>query len=196
MTAKPTMSPIDFLISRRSVLAANLIEPGPSNDEINLIIEAGLRVPDHSRCGPWRIQIIGKNGQRALGELCRTLFAQENNDATEEQIEYWLNRPQSAPLLLVVSCYPNQEKIHKVPLIEQQMSVGAACQNILNGTHAIGYAGQWITEWPCYHQDVKKLLGHAPEVEIVAFIYIGTAAEPPKERKRVGPEEAVSEWDG
>ena len=194
MATNVDMSPIDFITTRRSVLAANLTGPGPSDEEINKIIEAGLRVPDHSRCGPWRIQIVRRDGQKAIGELCSDLFARENDEATDEQIEYWRDRPQSAPLLLVVSCYPNQEKIHKVPLIEQQMSVGAACQNIMNGTHAIGYSGQWITEWPCYHDDVKKLLGHGPEVDIIGFIYIGTAMEPPKERKRIAAEEVVSEW--
>ncbi len=194
MATHVDMSPIDFITTRRSVLAANLTGPGPSDAEIDKIIEAGLRVPDHSRCGPWRIQIVRPDGQKAIGELCADLFAKENDDATDEQIEYWRNRPQSAPLLLVVSCYPNQEKLFKVPLIEQQMSVGAACQNIINGTNAIGYSCQWITEWPSYHDDVKKLLGHAPEVDIIGFIYIGTATEPPKERKRIGAEEVVSEW--
>ena len=120
MATEVEMSPIDFITTRRSVLAANLTGPGPSDAEIDKIIEAGLRVPDHSRCGPWRIQIVREAGQRAIGELCAALFAEETDDATDEQIEYWRNRPQSAPLLLVVSCYPNEEKIHKVPLIEQQ----------------------------------------------------------------------------
>ena len=53
---------IEFLRHRRSVVAANLSEPGPDQDELDSIIEVGLRVPDHSRCGPWRIQIIRKEG--------------------------------------------------------------------------------------------------------------------------------------
>ena len=89
-----------------------------------------------------------------------------------------------------------QEKIHKVPLIEQQMSVGALCQNLLNGAHALGYVGQWLTEWPSYHKDVKALLGHAPEIEIIGFMFLGTASELPKERKRIGAEEVVSHWNG
>ncbi len=196
MADPSTQSPIEFIRTRRSVLAANIIEPGPSAEELDIIIDAGLRVPDHSRCGPWRLQIIGKEGQNKLGDLYADLFTRENDDATQEQINYWRTRPATAPCLVVVTCYPNEEKIHKVPLIEQQMSVGALCQNLLNGAHALGYVGQWLTEWPSYHGDVKALLGHAPEIAIIGFMFLGTSSEPPKERKRVGAEEVVSHWNG
>lgn len=190
------LTPLEFIRTRRSVVAANLTEPGPSDEELNIIIECGLRVPDHSRCGPWRIQIVRKDGQAKLGELYAKLYAAENEETGAEQIEYWRQRPSSAPTLLVVTCYPDQEKIHKVPLIEQQMSVGAACQNILNGAHAMGYSAQWLTEWPAYHAEVKALLGHAADVELIGFMFIGTAAEPPKERRRIGAEDVVTEWAG
>ena len=191
-----TLSPIDFILTRRSVVAANITEPGPTPKELDIIIDAGLRVPDHSRCGPWRIQIIGKKGQFELGKLYAELFAAENEGAKEEMSEYWRDRPSSAPCLLAISCYPNQEKMEKVPLIEQQMSVGALCQNLLNGAHALGYVAQWLTEWPSYRDEVKRRLGHDPSVDLLGFIFIGTALEQPKERKRVGAEEIVSYWDG
>ena len=196
MADPSTQSPIEFIRTRRSVLAANIIEPGPSAEQLDIIIDAGLRVPDHSRCGPWRLQIVGKEGQHKLGDLYADLFARDNDDATQEQINYWRTRPATAPCLVVVTCYPNEEKIHKVPLIEQQMSVGALCLNLLNGAHALGYVGQWLTEWPSYHEDVKAFLGHAPEIEIIGFMFLGTSSEPPKERKRVGAEEVVSHWNG
>ncbi len=187
---------IEFLRTRRSVVAANLGEPGPSEEELNTIIEVGLRVPDHSRCGPWRIQIIRKDAQAKLGELYAELFAKEDENPTEEMIEYWRQRPQSAPILLAVTCYPNEEKMHKIPLWEQILSGGALCQNILNASHALGYSAQWLSEWPSYHKDVKNLLGHKEDIELYGFIFIGTATMPPKERKRIGAEDVVSEWLG
>ena len=184
----------EFLHNRRSVLAAKLVEPGPDTETLNAIIRIGLRVPDHSRCGPWRIQVIGKEGQAKLGELYATIFDKENDDASKSQIEYWRGRPQVAPVLLAITCYPNQEKMHKIPLWEQVLSGGALCQNILNGAHAFGFAAQWLTEWPAYHADVRKFLGHEPETEVYGFIFIGTASEAPKERKRIGADEVVSVW--
>ena len=163
---------IEFLRNRRSVVAANLTEPGPNEDELNTIIEIGLRVPDHSRCGPWRIQIIRKEGQAKLGELYADLFAKEDEEPTKEKIVYWRQRPQSAPILLAITCYPNAEKMHKIPLWEQILSGGAMCQNILNASHAMGYSAQWLSEWPAYHKDVKKFLGHKEDIEIYGFMFI------------------------
>ena len=86
------MLPIDLLRKRRSLVAAKIVDPGPTQHELGLIIEAGLRVPDHGRCGPWRVQVISKKGQQALGKLYAELYGRENKDAPTEQIEYWLNR--------------------------------------------------------------------------------------------------------
>ncbi len=187
---------IDFLVNRRSVLAANLVEPGPGQASLDKIIEIGLRVPDHSRCGPWRIQIIRKEGQMRLGEVYAELFKKNNVNATNEQIEYWRLRPQSAPVLLVVTCYPNREKIHKVPLWEQVLSGGALCQNILNGAHSLGFSAQWLTEWPAYDLEVRQALGHSYDTDVFGFIFIGSAKEKPNERKRITADEVVSEWTG
>ena len=187
---------VEFLRNRRSVVAANLSEPGPNADELKSIIEIGLRVPDHARCGPWRIQIIRKKGQAKLGELYAKLFKKDDQNPTQDKIDYWRERPQSAPILLAITCYPNMDKLTKIPLWEQLLSGGALCQNILNASHAIGYSAQWLSEWPAYHKDVKELLGHEKEIEIYGFIFIGTSTETPKERKRILAEDVVSEWTG
>ena len=186
---------IKFLRNRRSVLAANLKEPGPDEDILKEIIQIGLRVPDHSRCGPWRIQIIRKNAQAKLGDCYALQFKKNNLAATNEQVEYWRLRPQVAPILLVVTCYPNKEKIQKVPLLEQILSCGALCQNLLNGAHACGFSAQWITEWPAYDPEIRKALGHNDYTDVCGFIFIGSAGEKPSERKRIGVDDVVTEWD-
>ena len=186
----------EFLKNRRSVLAVNLQEPGPDEDRLKEIIQIGIRVPDHSRCGPWRIQIIRKNAQAKLGDFYALQFKKNNLAATREQVEYWRLRPQLAPILLVVTCYPNKEKIQKVPLLEQLLSCGALCQNLLNGAHACGFSAQWITEWPAYDPKIRKALGHSDDIEVCGFIFIGSAKEKPSERKRIGINDVVTEWDG
>ena len=49
-----------FLLNRRSRPAKTLTGPAPSKDELNLILEAGTRVPDHGKLEPWRLKVLTK----------------------------------------------------------------------------------------------------------------------------------------
>ena len=80
--------------------------------------------------------------------------------------------------------------------MEQKLSGGAFCMNILNAAHALGYSAQWLTEWVAYNSEIKIALGHDPSVDIIGMIYIGTATEEPKQRERPHFETIVSEWSG
>jgi len=186
---------INLLLTRRSVLAKALGEPGPNDQQLQTILRAGLRIPDHGRAEPWKIQVLDASAQRALGEFSATLFRSENPKAKDVLIEFERERPQRSPVLLIVSFHPNKQKLTKIPEVEQLLSTGAMCQNILVATQALGYNAQWVTDWPAYHPEIRRFLGHDEETQIVGFIHIGTAAEPPKERPRPDLDSIVSEWE-
>lgn len=189
------MEALQLLSTRRSVLVGKLHTPGPSSHELRQILEAGVRVPDHGKIGPWRIQVVTKDGQKELGNLAATLFEKQHGDrANEKMIEFERMRPQRAPVLLVVTS--NISIPHKIPEIEQRLSGGALCMNILNAAHALGFSAQWVTEWLAYDEDIKTTLGHESSVDIIGMIYIGSATEPPQQRDRPALEQVVSEWSG
>lgn len=189
------MEAIDLLLTRRSVVVKDMVGPGPDAAELEKILTAGIRVPDHGKIGPWRIQVLHEAGQAALGEVFASRFAEIwGEDASENMIAFERERPGRAPVLLIVTANLHPE--HKVPLIEQQMSGGALCMNLLNAAHALGYVAQWLTEWPAFDEGVKKALGHSAETEIIGFVYIGKAANAPTERTRPALETVVSEWTG
>ncbi|MBW8882246.1 MAG: nitroreductase, partial [Asticcacaulis sp.] len=52
---KPSNAVLEALFYRRSAPAPTLHAPGPSPEEMDLLIRIGLRVPDHGKIGPWRI---------------------------------------------------------------------------------------------------------------------------------------------
>ena len=139
--------------------------------------------------------MLHKPGQAALGEVLATIFAAEHPEAEERQVELERQRPQRAPVLLAVTARVDPHH-PKIPLMEQQLSGGALCQNILVAAHASGFVAQWLTEWPSYHPAVRQALGHSPDTEIIGFIYIGTSTSPPNERPRPAFETVVSEWTG
>lgn len=189
-----TASTLDLLLTRRSLVAVKMIAPGPDTAELKQILAAGIRVPDHGRAEPWRIQIVSQEGRQKLINAQARIFQKERKHEVEKKLELLNQAIENVPTLLVVTSYPNEEKFEKVPLIEQQLSGGALCQNILIAAHAMGYVAQWITGWPAYHNEIKGLLGHDEQVDILGFIFIGSAAEQPAERPRPEFDRIVSVW--
>ncbi len=189
------MDAIDLLLTRRSVLAQNLVEPGPDDTALRTLLRAATRVPDHGKLTPWRIQILRADGQAALGDFLARLFGEQNPQASQRQIDFERRRPQRAPLLLVVTA--KLKPGHKIPEFEQLMSGAAVCQTLLIAARALGFSGQWLTEWPAYQPELVEHLGHDPGVDrILGFIYLGTAASAPDERPRPALDDIVSEWAG
>lgn len=191
-----TQAVIDLLLSRRSVLAKDLNEPGPNAEQLETILAAGLRVPDHGRVEPWRIQVLHKAAQASLAKVCRAIFERENTAASSALIEAEHERMQRSPVLLVVSSHPDPQRFEKVPALEQLLSAGALCQNMLIAAQALSFGAQWVTGWPAYHPEIRTALGHSAETDIVGFVHVGTPPEPPRERPRPNPEAIISEWQG
>ncbi|MGI9488176.1 MAG: nitroreductase family protein [Geminicoccaceae bacterium] len=181
------------LIRRRSVVAKNLGEPGPDDRALEQILRTGVRVPDHGKLGPWRLQALKKPAQAMLGDVLAEAYADDHNDARDDQIAFERTRPSRAPLLIVVSSRLHRE--HKIPEIEQLLSCGAVCQNLLNAATLLGFGAQWLTEWPAYDSRIKAALSIPLDEHIIGFISIGTPSEPPNERPRPDFETVVSLHD-
>lgn len=185
--------PLNFLLTRRSVKAKEMHHPGPSKAELLLILAAATRVPDHGKLAPWRIKVLHKEGQIALGDIAANRFKEMNPDATEKHLQFERTRMQWAPLLLTVIYTPVQGKI---PQWEQQLSTGAVCMNILHAAHALGYGANWLTDWPAYDDEIRRALGCGESDQIAGFIYIGYYQEKPEERPRPDLDEVTEVWEG
>ena len=191
---EPPLDTIGLLTSRASIGADFMAEPGPTDVELRQILAAGLRVPDHGRLFPWRVQVLRKEAQRRLAEVYVARYRALNADAREAQIEHDRRRPQRAPVLLAVS--NRLQPGHKIPVLEQTLSGGAMCMNILNAAHLLGFAAQWVTGWIAYDEVAGRILGLQPGERFVAIIHIGTSTVPPVDRPRPPLSEIVSEWEG
>ncbi len=185
---------VEFMQHRRSVLAANLHEPAPDEAALNTILGIATRVPDHAKLTPWRIKVLHKEGQQKLADIYRESFMKDNPDANDVMVDAAHARLTRSPLLLAVISQPNMEKVERIPLIEQQLSAGAVCTNILIAAGALGFGAQWLTGGPAYDAPVRAALGLSEHDAIAGFMHIGTPVEPPKERPRPDLTDIVSIW--
>jgi nitroreductase len=186
------MDAMKLLLERSS--AVKLQEPGPSAEELETILRAALRAPDHGRLRPWRFIVIESGKRTAFGELlAQTLKAREPN-ATPEMLARERQKALRAPLIVVVAAEIKPSE--KIPAIEQIVSAAAAAEHIMIAVQALGYGAMWRTGAPVYDSGVKRGLGLRAEDTIVGIFYIGTpAAQPPGSP---GPELArfVTRWEG
>jgi len=183
---------IDFLTTRRSTVARMMGDPGPNDDELRQIMEAGMRVPDHGRLTPWRFIVIRGDARDTIGDVIATSFKRNNPDAIQEQIEIEQERLTRAPIVIAVVSRVHRE--HKIPVWEQILSSGAACQTMLIAAQSTGYAAQWLTEWYAYDSDVKKAIGAEADDEIAGFVYLGNPVGELTDRARPIYDHIVSEW--
>jgi nitroreductase len=186
------MKTIKLLLTRRSVKAVTMTDPGPDDEALETILRAGMRVPDHGKLAPWRFIVFRGKARAAFGEVLAEIYKKNTPEAKESQLQFNRDMPMRAPVMLAVLSRRNPE--HKIPLWEQELSAGAACQNMLVAATALGFAAQWITEWPAYDRAVIEALGGGPNDRIAGFLYFGTAREIPEDRVRPDFDEIVSFW--
>lgn len=185
---------IEHLLTRRSVSARLLAEPGPDDSALEQILRAATRVPDHGKIHPWRLILLRGEARQKLGQVLRTAYRDVEADASEAKLDLEAVRFMRAPLVIAV--VSSLIVPHKVPEWEQTLSVGAVCLNLLYAAQATGFGANWLTEWCAYHPAVRAALGISAQEKIAGFVYIGTASEKPDDRPRPALTEVVSEWRG
>ena len=184
-------STLSLLRTRRSGRPRDLVEPGPSPDELKQILEIAMRVPDHGKLHPWRFVHVGRDRREALAELLQRAYRQENPEPGRLELEANERFAHQAPELIVALSSPTPG--HKIPVWEQELSCGAAMMNLLTATHALGYVGGLVTGWAAYSDTVLQAFGAPPE-RIAGFIFLGSPAAGLEERLRPDYDEVVSEW--
>ncbi len=182
----------NFYLKRRSVLAKKMRNHPIKEDDLQTIINAGIRVPDHGALNPWKIKVIKDNKLKVIDEdVILTEFKKENPEASIESIEIESKRLQRASVVLAVISTPVEHP--KIPNWEMVLSSGAVCMNILSCAQSLGYAAQWLTEWYAYNAKMLEYLGGRSGIDrISGFIYIGHKVEEPKERRRPEPQKVVT----
>ena len=182
----------NFYLKRRSVLAKKIQNHPIKDEDLETIISAGIRVPDHGALNPWKIIVIKGDKLKLIDEeVILPEFKKENPNASQENLEIESKRLQRASVVLAVLSTPVEHP--KIPNWEMVLSSGAVCMNLLSCAQSLGYAAQWLTEWYSYNNKMLEYLGGRLNIDRVSgFIYIGHKAEEPTERRRPDPQKVIS----
>ena len=186
-------SPAALMATRRSGKPRDLGDPGPSPEQLDRILAAATRTPDHGKLAPWRFVIIPADRRDAFHTLLERAYRAERPDAGKVELEAVRQFAYQAPALIVAFSAPAHAS--HIPIWEQELSAGAACMNLLVATHAEGLAGGWLTGWAAYSDIVRDAFG-GPGERIAGFLFLGTPARALEERPRPLRDAVVTIWRG
>lgn len=162
------MDALELLVNRRS--ASRLAEPAPAGEQLENILRAGMRAPDHGTLQPWHFFIIEGEGRERFSKALEQGAIAAGQD--EKGIEKARTSPFRAPLIITVvaKCQTH----HKVPGWEQLLSAGCAVMAMQMAALAQGFNGIWRTGPLVDSPAVREAFGCREQDKIVGFLYLGT----------------------
>src|SRR6202012_5006238 len=95
-------------------------EPGPAKKQLDMILAAGGRAPDHGKLVPWRFIMFQGKGRKRMGDILAEVLEAEGE--RPKQIEEERARFLRAPLVIGVISAAREQ--HKIPVWEQELSAG------------------------------------------------------------------------
>jgi len=179
---------LDFLARRRSASAATLRTPAPSQAQLHDLLRLAARVPDHGKLSPWRFIVLEGEAKAAFVARLEAIAAARPDADKAAGALFKIRIP---PLSVAVISRVSEGNI---PAWEQQLSSGAVCMNLLIAAQAMGFGGNWITDWYAYDPTVDAVLGLAGGERVAGYVHLGTPAEAPLERVRPNLDAIVSRW--
>lgn len=172
-----------LLLTRYSVSAKHLGEPGPSDEQLWTMAMAALRAPDHHKLIPFRFAIARGEGLQRLADLFEDYGRRKGK--TEAELKAERRKALQAPVLVAVIA-----RLHRddpdVPAQEQWACIGGAVANALNALHFMGYAGKMVAG--ARASDPAIAAAYCGEGEtLLGWIVAGTAKDPAQPRGEVDP---------
>jgi nitroreductase len=190
MAGMDNRSPLEFLLTRRSVPVRMLSAPVPDDAVLRQLLSAAARVPDHGKLVPFRFAVLRKPAIERMARLTREIGEAQGRDP--DKLEKQAGAFDDASLTVAVICSPRTDST--VPLIEQEQTAALACLSLVNAAEAAGFAGHWLTSWMA--RDAEFLRAgfgiEAPEA-VTGFVHLGTPARQPADRPRPDVD-AVTRW--
>ena len=178
------------LLSRYSQGIKHLADPGPSVEQIQQMVAAALRGPDHAELVPWRLVMVRGQARDALAQLFVDHARLKGKSEQDLQIER--ERALKAPLTVAVIA--RIDLGHPlVPAHEQWMCVGGAVTNVLNAVHAMGFAAKMLSGDKARSPQIAQAFCEPGET-LVGWIAVGTPIKAPSTHERKIRPDLWQDW--
>jgi nitroreductase len=161
--------------ARRSTAPRHLGAPGPSDEEIRMLVRAASRAPDHQRLKPFRFLVIPPDAREALADVFEAAERELDPGIAGERLERAREKALHAPTLLAV--ISRVQENDEVPEIEQRASAGAALGYVVLAADLLGYGAMAVSGRKVATQAMRRAFDLAGNEELLCFVGIGTPAK-------------------
>jgi nitroreductase len=140
---------------------------------LTTLLEVACLAPTHGLTEPWRFLVVtGEARQRLATHLpgvydLVTPAAQHRPEKRAKLTALFLQ----APVTLILACHHAPDS--KIPLLENQLAVACAVQNLHLAAHAAGLAAMWSTPPLVYTEAAKPTLGLETHEHGLGFFFLG-----------------------
>ncbi len=188
---EPRPEVLDFLLTRRSRPAKTLGATPIPREQVEVLLTAAARTPDHGKLVPWRFIVMDRAVDRdALATSARTHL--NGTDLAPDKVDKAVNAFGQGAVIVAVVAAPKAGA--KIPVWEQELSAGAVCLALVNAALAAGHGANWLTGPLARDPDwLGHALGCAPNEFVAGFIHIGDEQIVPTDRDPPDLAEIV-EW--
>lgn len=155
------------------------------------LLDAACQAPTHGLIEPWRfIVMTGHARGRLAAQLPAVYDAVTPPELVREDKREKLGLVfQQAPVVIVLACH--HPPGCKIPLLENQLAVACAVQNLHLAAHAAGLAAMWSSPPLVSSEPARPVLGLEAHEHALGFFFIGwprAGATPPVSMRRPWPE--------
>ncbi len=169
---------LDAIRARKHMGALMLQVPGPSEAEMDAILEAGAAAPDHGKVVPFRFVVVPDNVRQTFTDASLAAFRAAVPDADEVGLKKARGKAEQPPAIIALIARIDGQH-PKIVASDQWLTVGCALQNLWLAAESLGFACGISSGRLMDTEIMRKAFGLADNEALVSVISIGT----PKERQ-------------
>ncbi|SUT85539.1 nitroreductase [Actinobacillus ureae] len=167
-----TMEILDLLHRRRS--NKKFGEIAPSAEQVENMIKAALRAPDHGKMKPYHFVVIEKSGMPKLRECLAATAVEFNMD--EKNVAKVDKLSNQAPMVIGIVAKIDHES-PKVPAWEQIVTAGCATYAMQLAANAQGFETVWISKKWVEGSLLRETFGCRAGDKVIGLLLVGSPKE-------------------
>lgn len=171
--ADPRSGALDALLDRRSTSA--LTDPGPDDQQIDVILQAAATAPDHGRLRPWRFVVVRGDARERFADALEDGGVTLTPDLADGIRAKLRSKAHVAPALVTVIAAPRPAKVERW---EQVASAACSGYAVVLAAHALGLGAMWKSVPFRTGPMLADLLGMGPDDELLGWVLLGTPIDP------------------